>query len=408
MKALWCSNIKFLTHKNREEKGLFCSREIALSRQGEGFSLHQKRVRDGFFLTVTFEQKPVCSISASSSAQANDETEETQAMDSEDKPKIVRVRFKLHKECAFGQQFLLVGDDPMVGLWDPSNGMPLIWSEGHVWTAEIDMPSGKVIKYKFLLKGEDENVTWQPGPDRFVETWYTDKVITVYEDWENPELQNTVEEEISAEIKNESLLNSNSPIKNGDNSNQLPVFLAEENDSIDELGGDDNDSEEDHVGPHYLSMVAENITEGFEGRGIISANDENGERNSGDNDVAIYSADFFSLKGEEKTIVSDEGVPVLVPGLISSAMEEIEEKVVNEVDENDETVEERVDEVEDSTEAELADENVSASMLQESIETIVNIDDQKKEINGSDQILDGDMEWGRRTLQKLLANFGFQ
>ncbi|CAA0827499.1 Carbohydrate-binding-like fold [Striga hermonthica] len=407
MKALWSSNIKFLTHNNREKKGLFCSREIALSRQGKGFSLHQKRVRNGFSLTATFQLKRVCWISASSSAQVNDETEETQAIDSEHKPKIVRVRFKLHKECAFGQKFLLVGDDPMVGLWDPSNGVPLIWSEGHVWTAEIDMPSGKVLEYKFVLKGEAENVTWQPGPDRFIKTWYTDKVITVYEDWENPELQNTVEEEISDSLKDESLLDSNSSIKKGENSNQ-PVFLAEENDSIDELGGVNNYIEEDQVSPHYVSMVAENITEGFEGRDIMSANDENGERKSGGNDVAIYSADLFSLKGEEKTVVSDEGIPVLVPGLISSPLEEIEEKVVNELDENDDIAEERVHEVEDLTEAELADENVSASMLQESNKTILNIDDQKKQINGSDQILDGDLQWGRRTLRKLLANFGFQ
>jgi hypothetical protein len=36
----------------------------------------------------------------------------------------------------FGEQFLMVGNDVMFGLWDPSSAIPLNWSEGHVWTVE--------------------------------------------------------------------------------------------------------------------------------------------------------------------------------------------------------------------------------------------------------------------------------
>jgi hypothetical protein len=46
----------------------------------------------------------------------------------------VRVKFVLEKECAFGQHFLLVGDDPALGFWDPAKATALEWSEGHVWT----------------------------------------------------------------------------------------------------------------------------------------------------------------------------------------------------------------------------------------------------------------------------------
>ncbi|PHT34797.1 hypothetical protein CQW23_26597 [Capsicum baccatum] len=28
-------------------------------------------------------------------------------------------------------------DDPMLGSWDPSNAVPLDWSEGHVWSVEL-------------------------------------------------------------------------------------------------------------------------------------------------------------------------------------------------------------------------------------------------------------------------------
>jgi len=47
----------------------------------------------------------------------------------------VRVKFVLRKQCAFGQQFLVVGDDAALGLWDPAKAIALNWSEGHVWTA---------------------------------------------------------------------------------------------------------------------------------------------------------------------------------------------------------------------------------------------------------------------------------
>lgn len=37
----------------------------------------------------------------------------------------------------FGEQFLVVGDDPMFGLWDPASAIPLNWSDGHTWTVEL-------------------------------------------------------------------------------------------------------------------------------------------------------------------------------------------------------------------------------------------------------------------------------
>lgn len=54
-----------------------------------------------------------------------------------DQLKTVNIRFKLQKKCAFGQQFLVVGDDPVLGLWDTSDAVPLNWSDGHVWIADI-------------------------------------------------------------------------------------------------------------------------------------------------------------------------------------------------------------------------------------------------------------------------------
>lgn len=49
----------------------------------------------------------------------------------------VCVRFQLQRECSFGQNFLIVGEDPMFGLWDPNNAIPLTWSDGHLWTVDL-------------------------------------------------------------------------------------------------------------------------------------------------------------------------------------------------------------------------------------------------------------------------------
>lgn len=56
---------------------------------------------------------------------------------SADKSKTAHVKFELQRECSFGEHFLIVGDDPMFGCWEPSNAVPLNWSDGHTWTVEL-------------------------------------------------------------------------------------------------------------------------------------------------------------------------------------------------------------------------------------------------------------------------------
>lgn len=54
-----------------------------------------------------------------------------------DESKFVRVAFQLQKDCDFGDQFLIVGDEPILGLWNPSDALPMTWSDGHIWTVEL-------------------------------------------------------------------------------------------------------------------------------------------------------------------------------------------------------------------------------------------------------------------------------
>ncbi|KAI3848471.1 hypothetical protein MKX03_031738 [Papaver bracteatum] len=113
------------------------------------------------------------------------------------KSKTVRVEFQLIRECLFRQEFLVVGDDPILGAWDPSKAIPLKWSQGHIWTAEIDVPIKRRIEFLFILKDHQSGeFVWQPGPHRVLKTRKrkTNRMV-VLESWDFEGLQRTSEEE---------------------------------------------------------------------------------------------------------------------------------------------------------------------------------------------------------------------
>ncbi|BFG33936.1 hypothetical protein CerSpe_202100 [Prunus speciosa] len=116
----------------------------------------------------------------------------------------VHVQFQLHKECNFGESFLLVGNEPIMGEWNPASAIPLNWSDGNIWTVELDMPVGIAVQYKFILKKITGDLSWQPGPDRILHTWNTKNNIAIAEDWKDSELQKISELQITNQ--NEALL----------------------------------------------------------------------------------------------------------------------------------------------------------------------------------------------------------
>ncbi|KAL9150527.1 hypothetical protein ABFS82_12G173500 [Erythranthe guttata] len=309
MKSLACSyDLKlFMCSNNKQQRDtavLWWSRQIPPStRQEHAFVEHQKGgAGDCCSLAVSFRRRCIHPVTAAaSSLQTNFESEEIETINSgADHPKTIHVRFKLHKECEFGQQFLIVGDDPIIGLWDPSEGVPLNWSDGHLWTAEMDIPSGKMMKYKFILKGDTGIISWQTGPDRILETWDTDKTIIVFEDWDNPELQHIFEED---DLNDETLIYS-----------ELLILDEELN---------------NHGERTFEPMVAENITEEsreqdlsfVSGAVITGITDQTKEE-------VVYG------NGSNLLSSKDEGVHVLVPGLIQMAEEEMEETKLKQVVEN--------------------------------------------------------------------------
>lgn len=83
--------------------------------------------------------------------------------------KSIKVKIVLEKRCEFGQQFYVVGDDESFGAWNPEASIPMQWSEGHVWTTEMEVLVGKRVEFKVILMGCEKVVDWQPGPNRVLE-----------------------------------------------------------------------------------------------------------------------------------------------------------------------------------------------------------------------------------------------
>ncbi|XP_047975638.1 uncharacterized protein LOC125218082 [Salvia hispanica] len=442
MKALGASYFKLSLNKQRDKE------RVAITPHEFGFHVPQKRVVDGVVLF-----RPNCAVSISSQTNmGSDSSEEAIQTVSSDHPKTVRVRFKLHKQCAFGQQFLVVGDDPNLGLWDPSEGVPLNWSEGHVWAAEVDVPCGKVISYKFVLEEMAGAVMWQPGPDRVLETWDTGKTISVSEDWDSPDFQNVVEEEPVAvdDLNQPSLIDEKAEEEGVDgnvpsllSSEDLGREVVEEGDDVmrEELDGDEHMS--DYSDEPVMLLVAENITEeknssASDGLMSVAGKEEEETRALGDHGkVAMSGSDSSSLKNETR-VVKDDEVPVLVPGLATlPAAEEAEAEEAEaetEASSTDRSTTDLSDEIEDSIDSnqknsktfedapaesdgieDSADLNPRNDSVVEdtttaaaAIEPEIRVSTEKPgRLNREKQILDNDVQWGRRALHKFLANLGF-
>ncbi|KAL0336771.1 UNVERIFIED_CONTAM: hypothetical protein Scaly_1952200 [Sesamum calycinum] len=462
MKSLGASSsFNFFTCKQKEnERVVCCSREIAPSRPDARFLGHQKRVGDGRSLSLSFQHKDVHPISAVSSAQANAETEEIQTIHSE----AMRIRSAISVSRGRSRSWTV----------DTSDAVPLNWSDGHVWIADIEIPSGKALTYKFILKGDTGTISWQPGPDRILETWDTDKTITVFEDWDNPELRNIVEEELVADLPQDSSINlglsmvadnltrpnKESLIDSGsfNDAEKLDQPILEKGIDVLEDRANDNGLIY-HAEEPSAPMVAANITEKFGeqelssidgGSGLMTITHQKKEEKAWGNDGAVNGSHFFT-SDDQARLVSDEEIPVLVPGLIPIPSEDVEEEELNLVENNAvgnttveydgiedskpeikddhvsspppsaETSEMMIDEKPQLYEKEQLKSDISESDMQwgehvsapphtaKSSETPV---DEKQQLHGKEQletkIFRSDLHWGRRTLEKFLASFGFQ
>lgn len=387
------------------------------------------------------------------------ETTEPQALEYEqtNESKFVRVAFQLQKNCNFGEQFLIVGDDPMLGSWDPLDALPMTWSEGHVWTAELDVPAEKSIQFKFILKEKDGNIVWQPGSDRIIRPWETMSRITVCEDWEDAELQKIVEENQLAQENEQHRVESevSSFAEILDN----PEEQVESNASKISTIADTQIHEEEKplaepvmqqiTGNGFSSsvekpraIVAENISSSEDlikstilkkkKKNVLQPSEESANRPGNDDIVhdVGHNGSTKSRENQEGTTVQSslfdyEGVPVLVPGLILPPTEATDEagqvQEMTTMDTSDgafETQDQSIPEFNEEQETDDATPQEINATINNEPEVLDNENEDQSHLSPemedrlNNQPVDGnplqnDIKWGQETVKKFLTKLGF-
>ncbi|CAH8269725.1 unnamed protein product [Arabidopsis lyrata] len=332
------------------------------------------------------------------SSSIKDSQVNVEASDIEAHRKTVRVRFQLRKECVFGEHFFILGDDPVFGgLWDPETALPLNWSDGNVWTVDLDLPVGRLVEFKFILKAQTGEILWQPGPNRALETWETNKTIRICEDWDNADLQMMIEEDLVPLNQEEKQKQSTRPYTNISSNSE---------------------EEEDEV---LVTTQQKASVVVVENAGYVS--DESAENSSFDiqseKTVEPSNGALTAREVTKEAMFTEEESPVLVPGLIPlSDLDSEDVEVINEgkaetfpeVDKKPETKAER------NKKAKVKAISLFEKPEQEAVKSVeqrqynrVEEEQQRLEtepLGTPEVLLENDIQWGRRTLYKLLSNFG--
>ncbi|TYJ19204.1 hypothetical protein E1A91_A09G176500v1 [Gossypium mustelinum] len=449
MKTLTSSCCSKPIIERHNDVGFSCFKDLSLNRPQLCLFPSKDVARIRFLHLLSLQHKRLHPLLSSQDSQVELETVETQP-EQEIPSKTVNVRFQLEKECSFGEHFFIVGDHPMLGFWDPDNAVPLTWSEGHVWTVELDVPVGVSIQFKFILKTSTGNLLWQPDPDRIFESRETEtnSTIVVCEDWDKAEHQKIIEEE--------ALTNQDGPLLNS----EMAIVQDNLTPSEEELVPDINLTSpgEEHLQAlseelatgngdpsteKPLAIVAENIsypTEDF----IANAADDGVldlKRTNNPDDEALDISNKNVLVAEdigdinrateevEGNMIAYEGNPVLVPGLGPLTTVSTEEEMLS--DDENSTINALigVDEALDHNLSEhnniQLDEKPEPEGEQPEEETTAVAKDDEEQPNQHIQeppvakeelpdvepfhsnVLQSDVQWGRKTLQKLLNGLRF-
>lgn len=174
------------------------------------------------------------------------------------------------------------------------------------------MPVGRLVEFKFILKAQTGEILWQPGPNRSLETWETNKTIRICEDWDNADLQMMIEEDFVS-------LNQEDYITHPKQSVRLDTNVSSN-------GGEE---EVEVLGPvqQNVSVVV------VENAGYVS--DESAENSSSDiqseKTIEPSNGALTARVVTNEAMFTEEESLVLVPGLVPlSDLENEDVEVINE------------------------------------------------------------------------------
>ncbi len=81
----------------------------------------------------------------------------------------MKVTFKIDYQTLWGQVIYVSGSAKSFGAWDPSSALPMILTAPGEWNLEGQIPAGKTLEYKYLLKDEQGAISWEGGKNRILE-----------------------------------------------------------------------------------------------------------------------------------------------------------------------------------------------------------------------------------------------
>ncbi|KAA6419474.1 MAG: hypothetical protein FRX49_10572 [Trebouxia sp. A1-2] len=94
---------------------------------------------------------------------------------------VLTISWKVH----FGQSLSVSGEGEELGQWNPDKSLPLAWNKGDLWAAEIPLPSGQKVEYKYVVKDSTGVLKeWQPGSNCAVAVpTGSDDSLQIADDW---------------------------------------------------------------------------------------------------------------------------------------------------------------------------------------------------------------------------------
>ena len=95
-----------------------------------------------------------------------------------------KIKFWIHLHINYGEHLVVVGSLPELGGWVLSQGIPMSWSEGDMWQAEVEVPAGGVVEYKYAIANQNgDAVAWQTGNNSVLAIRKGDERLDVYDNW---------------------------------------------------------------------------------------------------------------------------------------------------------------------------------------------------------------------------------
>ncbi|MET0135734.1 MAG: carbohydrate-binding module family 20 domain-containing protein [Kibdelosporangium sp.] len=83
-----------------------------------------------------------------------------------------------------GQNIFVTGDHAQLGNWAPVSARALSSASYPLWTADVDLPAGTTVEYKYVRKEANGAVTWESGANRSATVSASGKVV-LRDTWRN-------------------------------------------------------------------------------------------------------------------------------------------------------------------------------------------------------------------------------